>query len=95
MPTGSVQDAAVEDEATRIKRSINDAIEDELVCPISHELLVDAVTAEDGRLYEKVAIEEHIRQTRERGGGIPSFARDEPAHGLAPCPSIASTQHIE
>ena len=33
---------------------------DELICPISHELLVDPVVAEDGELYEREEIERLI-----------------------------------
>ena len=33
-----------------------EACVEELVCPICHELPVDPVTAEDGRLYERACI---------------------------------------
>ena len=41
-------------------RVIVDAISEEFVCPISLELPVDAVTAEDGRIYERSCIAAHI-----------------------------------
>jgi U-box domain/Sel1 repeat len=34
---------------------------DDLICPITLELLFDPVTAEDGRVYERAAIQKHIR----------------------------------
>ncbi|CAB9523620.1 Sel1 domain protein repeat-containing protein [Seminavis robusta] len=34
---------------------------DELICPISLELPWDPVTAEDGRVYERISIETHIK----------------------------------
>ena len=36
---------------------------DELLCPITLELPFDPVMAEDGRVYERYAIEQHIAQT--------------------------------
>jgi len=41
----------------RYRQAIDDAVE-EYVCPITAELPVDPVTAEDGRCYERYAIEE-------------------------------------
>ena len=38
---------------------------DDLICPITLELPWEPVTAEDGRVYEKEAIEQHIEQTPE------------------------------
>ncbi|CAB9529848.1 Putative E3 ubiquitin-protein ligase LIN [Seminavis robusta] len=35
---------------------------DDLICPISLELPWDPVTAEDGRVYDRFAIEEHIKK---------------------------------
>lgn len=39
-----------------------DAIANELVCPITQELPSDPVTAEDGRIYERKAIEKWLAQ---------------------------------
>ena len=44
-------------ENTRYREAIDDVAE-EYVCPITAELPVDPVTAEDGRCYERHAIEE-------------------------------------
>ncbi|MBG10084.1 MAG: hypothetical protein CMD92_02830 [Gammaproteobacteria bacterium] len=38
------------------KSSSSEAVENEYVCPITHELFIDPVTAEDGRVYERVAL---------------------------------------
>lgn len=40
--------------------------EDDLLCPITLELPRDPVTAEDGRVYERAAIERHINSKRGR-----------------------------
>ena len=37
------------------------SVADDLICPITHELPFDPVTAEDGRIYERSAIEQHIQ----------------------------------
>ena len=62
MPRGKQK--AVEpatEQATKFRKVIDDGA-DELVCPITHELPVDPVTAEDGRVYERSAIEEWLGQ---------------------------------
>lgn len=38
------------------KSSSSEAVENEYVCPITHELFIDPVTAEDGRVYERAAL---------------------------------------
>ena len=58
--------AEVATEHKRYKSAI-DEMADEFVCPISHELPVDPVTAEDGRVYERSSIEEWF--------GTPQLAR--------------------
>jgi TPR repeat protein len=45
----------------RFREVLNNAA-DELVCPITQDLPVNPVTAEDGRIYEKSAIEEWINR---------------------------------
>ena len=40
----------------RSKKEAKTALEHEYVCPITQELFVDPVTAEDGRVYERAAI---------------------------------------
>lgn len=48
-------------ESTRQKSAINEAAA-ELVCPITFALPLDPVTAEDGKVYERSAIEEWLRK---------------------------------
>jgi U-box domain/Sel1 repeat len=52
-------DSSDTDEAPSPKRP-KTRIEDDLLCPITKELPFEPVTAEDGRLYEKQAIEEYF-----------------------------------
>ena len=56
-PKRAAQDALAETEAVnkRYRQAIDEAVE-EYVCPITAELPVDPVTAEDGRVYERHAI---------------------------------------
>ena len=49
---------------------------DELVCPITQELPVDPVTAEDGRVYERQAMEEWLRS--KAGQEVRSPVTNEP-----------------
>ena len=58
-PKRAAQDALAETEAVnkRYRQAIDD-VADEYVCPITAELPIDPVTAEDGRCYERCAIEE-------------------------------------
>jgi len=50
-------------------RSAIDAVADDWVCPITCELPIDPVVAEDGRVYERAAIQEHIDK---KGVGLKS-----------------------
>ena len=58
-PKRAAKDALAETEAVnkRYRQAIDD-VADEYVCPITAELPLDPVTAEDGRCYERCAIEE-------------------------------------
>ena len=56
-PTADEKAAKVQ----RLNQAINDAL-DTFVCPITHELPLDPVTAEDGRIYERAAIANWIKQ---------------------------------
>ena len=60
MPRGKqkAEEPATE-QATKFRKVIDDGA-DELVCPITQELPVDPVTAEDGRVYERSAITEWL-----------------------------------
>ncbi len=47
--------------------SISEAVENEYVCPITHELFIDPVTAEDGRVYERAALLRMFEETTREG----------------------------
>ena len=53
-----------EQQSKRYKEAVDDAAE-ELICPITFELPVDPVMAEDGRVYERHAIEDWIARPGE------------------------------
>jgi TPR repeat protein len=65
MPPKRGREAAEAEDATvqlrRHKRATEEAFA-ELVCPITFSLPVDPVTAEDGKVYERSAIEEWLKQ---------------------------------
>ena len=56
--------AEAEDETVQLRRhkSATEEAFAELVCPITFSLPVDPVTAEDGKVYERSAIEEWLKQ---------------------------------
>ena len=56
-------------------RSAIDQAADDFLCPISQELPVDPVVAEDGRIYERTEIERHIEQ---REGSLRSPMTNKP-----------------
>lgn len=67
------------------------SIEDDLVCPITLELPFDPVTAEDGRVYERAAIEEYFETNKDN---IKSPILNTPmGTKLFPAPQIKN--HIE
>jgi len=51
----------VEDVAKDRAKAISDLVED-WTCPITYAILFDPVEAEDGRLYERAAIEEYLER---------------------------------
>ena len=51
--------AQADEQCKRYRKSVDEAVE-EFVCPITTELPIDPVTAEDGRVYERSAIAEWI-----------------------------------
>ncbi|EOD04748.1 hypothetical protein EMIHUDRAFT_105678 [Emiliania huxleyi CCMP1516] len=59
-PRKRAADAVTEEDGKRFRSAIDEMAE-EFVCPITQELPVDPVTAEDGRVYERSAIEAHIK----------------------------------
>ena len=52
-----------EDESKRVK-GVFESIADEYLCPITHELPIDPVTAEDGKIYERSAIDRWLWEQR-------------------------------
>ena len=58
--------------ALTAKRQKKSKITDDLVCPITQELPFYPVTANDGRVYEELAIEMHISTTHRNGGVLRS-----------------------
>ena len=70
---------ATEEEVKRL-RSVIDETADEFVCALTYELPLDPVTAEDGQVYERSAIEEWLvrhenRPIRTRRWAQNSFPR--------------------
>ena len=51
----------------RAKPNEKSRLEDEYACPITHELFVDPVMAEDGRVYEREAISRMFHVCKEQG----------------------------
>lgn len=69
-----------------------DNVAENWICPITTELPLDPVMAEDGRVYERSAIEEHIRQNR--GGVVKSPLTNLPM-GPNLIPSLQARNTIE
>ena len=57
---GAAAEPATE-QISKLRKTIDDGAE-ELLCPITQELPIDPVTAEDGRVYERSAITEWLQQ---------------------------------
>jgi hypothetical protein len=49
------------EQATKFKKVMDESAA-EFLCPITQELPIDPVTAEDGHVYERSAIEEWLEQ---------------------------------
>ena len=49
------------EQASKFKKTVDDSAS-EFLCPITQELPLDPVTAEDGRVYERGAIEEWLQR---------------------------------
>ena len=58
--TDSSADSSTDPVAKKYKSAM-DEMADEWICPITTELPIDPVMAEDERIYERAAVEEHIR----------------------------------
>ena len=65
MPKRPLADEVATVEAKKYKSAL-DTMADEFICPITSELPLDPVTAEDGRVYERSAIEKWFAQRPER-----------------------------
>ena len=74
MPPSKRAAEAAKDTAASAKkfRSAIDGICDEWICPITTELPLNPVMAEDGAVYERTAIEEYIRTRNEQGNPLKS-----------------------
>ena len=57
-PKRAAEESQAETQACKRYRQAIDDVADEYVCPITAELPLDPVTVEDGRCYERCAIEE-------------------------------------
>ena len=64
MPPKRSAESASKDTVANAKRfrSAIDESCDELMCPITYQLPLDPVTAEDGKIYERTAIEDWLKQ---------------------------------
>lgn len=79
--------AAASDTAATSKkfRSAIDEVADEYVCPITAELPLDPVTAEDGHVYERKAIEKFFASRAKAGTAVTSPMTNLPmGHKLLP-----------
>ena len=58
-PKRKTAEADTAEQSKKFRSAIDESIA-ELLCPITHELPVDPVTAEDGKVYERSAIEQWL-----------------------------------
>ena len=80
-PKRKAAEAAEAVETAEMAKKYKSAIDDvatEYLCPITAELPLDPVTAEDGRIYERQAIEQHFATRAEHGDAIRSPMTNEP-----------------
>ena len=69
-----------------------DSIAQEWTCPITQELPLDPVTAQDGRVYERSAIVTWFNKRRKAGQPIKSPVTNEPMQKcLLPAPQVRNT----
>ena len=76
-------------ESKRIRESI-DELAEEFVCPITQELPLDPVMAEDGRVYERKAIEDWFA-TRQAGQLKSPVTNEEMGRRLFPAVQMRNT----
>ena len=69
-------DAGTVEEHKHFKSAMAEAAED-FVCPITHELPVHPVMAEDGHIYERSEIEKWIRVSAQEGRALKSPTTNE------------------
>ena len=82
-------DAVTAEEGKRYRQVMNE-MADELVCPITQELPMDPVMADDGRVYERQAMEEWLRS--KAGQAIRSPVTNEPmGKKLLPAVQVRNT----
>ena len=82
------------DSSNQPQQEALDTITDDLICPITLELPIEPVTAKDGQVYEKSAIETHFRLCREQNRPISSPTTNLPMQDeLLPNPKTKS--HIQ
>mmetsp|Transcript_55988 Transcript_55988/g.167661 ORF Transcript_55988/g.167661 Transcript_55988/m.167661 type:complete len:265 (-) Transcript_55988:473-1267(-) len=62
---GPEGDDAANEQSKRFKQTVHTAVAIEFTCPITNELPLDPAFAEDGRTYERSAIEEYFRRQGE------------------------------
>tara|TARA_B100001094_G_scaffold93649_1_gene89515 strand:+ start:896 stop:1753 length:858 start_codon:yes stop_codon:yes gene_type:complete len=62
----------------RAKTKKSSCLEDEYACPITQELFIDPVTAEDGRVYEREAITQMFKVCNEQATTIRSPITNQP-----------------
>ena len=79
-------------EMSKKYRSAIDALADEWICPITHELPLDPVTASDGRVYERSAITSWLMRELPAGQPAKSPVTNEPmSPRLIPAPQVRNT----
>lgn len=76
----------------RAKTHKKSCLEDEYACAITHELFIDPVTAEDGRVYERAAITHMFKVCAESMSAVRSPITNEPmGTQLFPAHQVKST----
>lgn len=74
----STQSEEADQQCQRAAKRLRKAASDDLICAITRELPFEPVTAEDGRLYERAAIEQHISNCQKEGHALKSPITNEP-----------------